>query len=105
MKHPPDYVSELPLERLDLPVRAHNALKRRGVKTVGELLRLSDQDLLELKNFRVKSLKDVRRSLSLHGRATQGLAGKSEQMDWAAQESPAKQTSEQFQKPLAATGQ
>ena len=37
---------EMPLDRLMLPIRAHNALWRRGYKNVGAVMTLTRRDLL-----------------------------------------------------------
>ena len=41
---------EMPLQRLMLPIRAHNALWRRGYKTVGAVMSLSRGELLAIHN-------------------------------------------------------
>ena len=42
---------EIPLDKLCLSVRSGNALKRAGIKTVGSLLRLSEEEIMSLKNI------------------------------------------------------
>jgi|GEM_PF-3823564 len=51
------------LEVLDLPVRAHNALVRGDIKTIGQLASMSDQDLFKVRNLGSKSLIDIRQRL------------------------------------------
>jgi len=53
----------LPIEDLDLSVRSYNCLKREGIGTVGELLRRTEQDLLEVRNFGQKSVDEVKEKL------------------------------------------
>jgi len=54
----------LPISDLDLSVRASNCLESEGVRTIGDLVRLSEADLLALKNFGKTSLREVRQKLS-----------------------------------------
>lgn len=63
-RNTPESISPLPIEELGLSVRSYNALKANGVKTVGELLRLSDQQLLRFYAVGRKSLTDTRRALA-----------------------------------------
>ena len=42
---------DMPIEDLDLPMRAYNSLKRNNIVKVGQLLQLSDDDLLRMRNF------------------------------------------------------
>ena len=46
---------EMPIEELQLSVRAHNCLKRSGLMLVGQVLEKSDDELLTLRNFGEKS--------------------------------------------------
>lgn len=55
---------ELLIDRLPLSVRASNALKAIGIKTVGDLDSLSDSDLLRHNNFGRKSLNELRAVLA-----------------------------------------
>ena len=45
----------MPIEELQLSVRAHNCLKRSGLMLVGQILEKSDDELLTLRNFGEKS--------------------------------------------------
>ena len=51
---------EMPIEDLNLSVRAYNALKRHNITKVGELLALSNEELLNIRNFGDKSLNELR---------------------------------------------
>lgn len=42
---------DTPIEDLNLSVRAYNCLKRAGVLTTGQVLQMSGDDLLSLRNF------------------------------------------------------
>lgn len=51
--------SQIPIEELQLSVRAYNCLKRAQINTVADLLDYSQEDLLEIKNFGQKSAEEV----------------------------------------------
>ncbi len=55
------------IEELNLSVRAYNCLKKKGINTVGELVRLKREDLMSLKNFGKKSLEEVEKVLDSLG--------------------------------------
>jgi DNA-directed RNA polymerase subunit alpha len=50
---------DLPIEALDLSERPRNCLRRAQIKTVGELVLKSPDDLLNITNFGQKSLEEV----------------------------------------------
>jgi DNA-directed RNA polymerase subunit alpha len=50
---------QIPIEELQLSVRAYNCLKRAQINTVADLLDYSQEDLLEIKNFGQKSAEEV----------------------------------------------
>jgi DNA-directed RNA polymerase subunit alpha len=58
---------EMPIEELDLPMRAYNSLKRNNIVKVGQLLQLSDDDLLRMRNFGRKSLDEMKERLRMRG--------------------------------------
>ncbi|TVQ16550.1 MAG: DNA-directed RNA polymerase subunit alpha [Leptolyngbya sp. DLM2.Bin15] len=51
--------SQIPIEELQLSVRAYNCLKRAQINSVSDLLDYSQEDLLEIKNFGAKSAEEV----------------------------------------------
>jgi len=53
----------LPIGDLDLSVRASNCLESENIKTIGDLVRLSEADLLAMKNFGKTSLREVDQKL------------------------------------------
>ena len=58
-----------PIDELEFSVRAHNCLIGAGVKRVIDLVNLTDEDVLKIKNFGRKSLREVKEILqafSLH---------------------------------------
>jgi DNA-directed RNA polymerase subunit alpha len=56
---PEDPTSQIPIEELQLSVRAYNCLKRAQVNSVADLLDYTQEDLLEIKNFGQKSAEEV----------------------------------------------
>jgi DNA-directed RNA polymerase subunit alpha len=63
----PEYGSpdlELPIEALDLSERPRNCLRRAQIATVGELVRKTPDELLNITNFGQKSLEEVNEKLS-----------------------------------------
>jgi DNA-directed RNA polymerase subunit alpha len=53
----------MPIEDLNLSVRAYNCLKRSGLMTVGQVLEKSEDELLSLRNFGRKSYDELRDKL------------------------------------------
>lgn len=58
----PEFEEELlkPIDELELSVRSFNCLKSAGINYVGDLVQQSENDLLKIKNFGRKSLKEVK---------------------------------------------
>ena len=65
-----EYVSELerklamPIAQLELSVRASNCLESENIMTVGQLVRMSEDDLLAVRSFGKTSLREVKRKLA-----------------------------------------
>jgi len=57
---------QIPIEELQLSVRAYNCLKRAQINTVADLLDYSEEDLLEIKNFGQKTAEEVIEALNTH---------------------------------------
>jgi len=53
----------LPISDLDLSVRASNCLESENVRTIGDLVRMNEAELLNLKNFGKTSLREVKQKL------------------------------------------
>ena len=53
-------VLDMPIEELDLSVRAYNCLRRHGVDTVQDLASLKEEDIIKVKNLGKKSLKEIK---------------------------------------------
>ncbi len=60
-------IYQTPIERLDLSARTLNCLKRAHITRVGEVLEMSDDDLLKIRNFGEKSLSELREKLAERG--------------------------------------
>jgi DNA-directed RNA polymerase subunit alpha len=54
---------DMPIEQLELSVRAYNCLKRSGLMTVGAVLEKSEEELLALRNFGEKSYLELKEKL------------------------------------------
>jgi len=62
-----DQRSTLSIEELELSVRAYNCLKRANINSLGELLSLSYNELMNIKNFGKKSADEVLERLHAMG--------------------------------------
>ena len=60
-------IYQTPIEKLDLSPRTLNCLKRAHITKVGEVLEMSDDELLKIRNFGEKSLTELRDKLSERG--------------------------------------
>jgi len=56
-----------PIEELELTVRSYNCLKREGINTVSELTNLTEDQLMNIRNFGSKSVDEVRDKLHSMG--------------------------------------
>ncbi|MNS32232.1 DNA-directed RNA polymerase subunit alpha [compost metagenome] len=59
--------TDLSIEELDLSVRAYNCLKRANIYTVGDLLKKTERELMDIKNFGKKSADEVIERLKAFG--------------------------------------
>lgn len=67
---------DTPVTDFELTVRARNCLKKMQIRTLGDLLRVSEAELLSYKNFGETSLVEIKQMLSAKGlRLGQGLDG------------------------------
>ena len=55
------------IEDLDLSVRSYNCLTRAGIHSVRQLVEFSENDLLNIRNFGVKSIEEVKDKLESMG--------------------------------------
>src|SRR5262249_32028074 len=60
-------VLEIPVTDFELSVRSRNCLKKMNIKTLGDLTRVSEQQLLSSKNFGETSLGEIKEMLGSKG--------------------------------------
>jgi len=60
-------VLDIPVTDFELSVRARNCLKKMNIRTLGDLVRTSEPELLGYKNFGETSLKEIKEMLSAKG--------------------------------------
>ncbi len=68
-------VYQTPVERLGLTPRTLNCLKRAHVTKVGEILEMTDEELLKIRNLGEKSLEELHDRLNERGIAYRGSGG------------------------------
>lgn len=72
---------DTPVTDFELSVRARNCLKKMQIRTLGDLLRITEAELLSYKNFGETSLVEIKQMLSSKGlRLGQGLEGEHSQV-------------------------
>jgi DNA-directed RNA polymerase subunit alpha len=60
------------IEELDFSVRTYNCLKKANVLTIGDLLQISEAELMQIRNFGKKSLTEVKEKLASLGLSVLG---------------------------------
>ena len=68
----PSRIFDMPIEQLELSQRTYNCLKRSQITKVGQILQMSENELLSLRNFGQKSLVELREKLQEHGVLPEG---------------------------------
>src|SRR5205807_3498018 len=63
------------IEELDFSVRTYNCLKKANIQTIADLVKTSEDDLMNIRNFGRKSLDEVRDKLSQYGLRLAGGTG------------------------------
>jgi DNA-directed RNA polymerase subunit alpha len=58
---------DIPVESLNLSVRSFNCLKRAGISKVSELLDMSEDEIIKMRNFGKKSLDEIKAVLEERG--------------------------------------
>ncbi|HEX8341845.1 MAG TPA: DNA-directed RNA polymerase subunit alpha C-terminal domain-containing protein [Tepidisphaeraceae bacterium] len=58
---------DIPISDFELSVRSRNCLKKMDIKSLGDLLRVSEQELLSFKNFGETSLNEIKQLLQAKG--------------------------------------
>ena len=71
----PSRIFDMPIEQLELSQRTYNCLKRSQITKVGQILQMSENELLSLRNFGQKSLVELREKLQEHGVLPEGVGG------------------------------
>jgi DNA-directed RNA polymerase subunit alpha len=71
---PTNAILDTPVTDFELSVRARNCLKKMQIRTLGDLLKITEAELLSYKNFGEQSLVEIKAMLSQKGlRLGQGL--------------------------------
>ena len=60
-------VLEIPISDFELSVRSRNCLRKMNIRTLGDLLRVTESELLAYKNFGETSLLEIKAVLSIKG--------------------------------------
>lgn len=63
------------IEELEIGVRSYNCLKREGIQTVGDLVKRSEAELMNIPNFGKKSIEEVKENLAKLGLALRSSEG------------------------------
>jgi DNA-directed RNA polymerase subunit alpha len=66
-KNQRNQVLEIPVTDFELSVRSRNCLKKMNIKTLGDLLHITENELLSYKNFGETSLNEIKEMLSTKG--------------------------------------
>jgi len=70
---PPTMLSEAdPIERIPIPTRVMKALRRLGVRTIGQLTEMREEDILGVPSLGEGSVRQLNRILALYGRKMNG---------------------------------
>ena len=88
----PVEIFQMPLEKLQLSPRTANCLKRAHINKVGEVVDMSDEDLLKIRNFGERSLQELKEKLSelnIPSRGGQSALAPAENGSGAAEDTPA----------------
>jgi len=72
-------ILETPLTDFELSVRSRNCFKKMGIRTLGDLLKISETELLSYKNFGETSLKEIKATLASKGLQLGGALEEPEQ--------------------------
>ena len=62
-----DSILDQSIDTLDLSIRSMNCLKNANIRTLRDLVRRSEKEMVEIRNFGEKSLKEVREKLEVLG--------------------------------------
>jgi DNA-directed RNA polymerase subunit alpha len=94
-------ILEIPVTDFELSVRSRNCLQKMGVRNLGDLTRLSEQDLMGGKNFGETSLREIKEMLESKGLALGQFVLKEKPRDYGYQESLSPQQQALLNRPVA----
>ncbi|MBU1076249.1 MAG: hypothetical protein KKH98_03085 [Spirochaetes bacterium] len=60
-------VLSTPVEELELSVRASNCLSQSKIKTIGQLIKITEEEMMNMKNFGKKSSDELKVKLQQYG--------------------------------------
>jgi DNA-directed RNA polymerase subunit alpha len=60
-------VVDRPLEEFDISVRSRHTLEKGNIRTLGDIARRTEEEILQIENFGRKSLQEVEDLLATHG--------------------------------------
>jgi len=94
-------VLEIPVTDFELSVRSRNCLKKMNIKTLGDLTRVSEQQLLSSKNFGETSLNEIKEMLTTKGlRLGQSLEEGGQEIRYRPQQALSEQEQAVLNKPV-----
>lgn len=73
---------EMRIEQLDLSVRLFNSLKRSGITTVGELVKLTEEEVMRFRSLGRKSFKELKEKLAEIGLEFENSMNKDSKYDF-----------------------
>ena len=96
-------ILQTPLSDFELSVRSRNCLRKMGIKTLGDLLKISEAELLSYKNFGETSLREIKTILESKGLKLGG-ALESQETDEDADDAEAQERKMLLAKPVEELG-
>jgi DNA-directed RNA polymerase subunit alpha len=94
-------VLEIPVTDFELSVRSRNCLQKMGVRNLGDLTRLSEQDLLGGKNFGETSLREIKEMMESKGLGLGQFVAKEKPRDFGYAETLSPQQQALMNRPVA----
>lgn len=59
-----EFDPDTPIDDLNFSIRSYNCLKRAGINTVGDIISLSDEDLIHIRNIGRKGVEEIKQKLA-----------------------------------------
>ena len=94
-------ILEIPVTDFELSVRSRNCLQKMGVRNLGDLTRLSEQELLGGKNFGETSLREIKEMMESKGLHLGQFVMKEKPRDYGYQEALSPQQQALLNRPVA----